>query len=321
MAPVDDGLKTGDEMSRESKDGRNDRKGDGKAARKAALAAAIAEFRIDAPELSPLIKDAAFRSGNYPYDEQLDRDTYEGDLAALHIELLKALDWVKGEGQRVAIVFEGRDAAGKGGAIQRMTKHLNPRSVRIVALAKPTEVEQGQWYLQRYIAHLPTSGEIAVFDRSWYNRAGVEPVMGFCTPAQTEHFLREVPVFESMIARDGVRLIKLYLTIGHEMQLKRLHARETDPLKRWKLSPIDYQAISKWDAYSDALDAMLARSHTQDAPWTIIKANDKRRTRLAVIRRVLSALPYPGKDEALVSRQDERIVMPAPAFLAQGGEE
>jgi polyphosphate kinase 2 len=308
-------------MSRESKDGRSDRKGDGKAARKAALAAAIAEFRIDAPELSPLIKDAAFRSGGYPYDEQLDRDTYESDLAALHIELLKALDWVKGEAQRVVIVFEGRDAAGKGGAIQRMTKHLNPRSVRIVALAKPTEVEQGQWYLQRYIAHLPTSSEMAVFDRSWYNRAGVEPVMGFCTPAQTEHFLREVPVFESMIVRGGIRLIKLYLTIGHEMQLKRLHARETDPLKRWKLSPIDYQAISRWDAYSDALDAMLARSHTQDAPWTIIKANDKRRSRLAVIRVVLSALPFPGKDEALVARQDERIVMPAPAFLAQGGEE
>jgi polyphosphate kinase len=284
------------------------------------LAAAIASFRIDAPEVPPAIKAAAFASGDYPYDGKMDEEAYERDLLALQIELLKVQDWVRTEGERVVVVFEGRDASGKGGAIQRLTQHLNPRTVRHVALAKPTETEQGQWYFQRYIAHLPTRGEIVLFDRSWYNRAGVERVMGFCTPEETEHFLNEVPIFEAQLVRDGIHLIKIYLNVGHAMQLKRLHARYADPLKRWKLSPIDFKAVGQWDAYSDALDEMIEKSDTPDAPWAIIKANDKLRTRLAVIRQVLVDLPYPDKDEALTGAIDRAIVLSAGTFLKRGGE-
>jgi len=286
-----------------------------------ALAEAIATFRIEDEELSPLIDDAAFGSGDYPYEDKMKSGDYEDELQALQIELLKVLDWVRAEGERVVVVFEGRDAAGKGGAIHRVTQHLNPRVARVVALTKPTDVEQGQWYFQRYAQAMPTKGEIVIFDRSWYNRAGVEPVMGFCTPEQTQHFLNEVPQFEAMLVRDGIHLVKLYLTIGHEMQLKRLHARHADPLKRWKLSPIDYQSIDKWDAYSDALDTMLGRTDTLEAPWYVIKGNDKNRARLAVIRQILSALPYPNKEEKLVHDQDKKIVLDAQAFLHKGGEE
>ncbi|MBP0577705.1 polyphosphate kinase 2 [Labrys sp. LIt4] len=285
-----------------------------------ALRKAIAGFRLDEPDLPPEIDEAAFRSGNYPHKEKLKSKLYERDLHALQIELLKAQTWVKEQGERVVVVFEGRDAAGKGGAIHRFTQHLSPRDARVVALSKPTPTEQGQWYFQRYVSQLPTKGEIVIFDRSWYNRGGVEPVMGFCTPEQTDKFLHEAPQFEAMLVRDGIRLFKLFLTIGQAMQLKRLHARYTDPLKQWKLSPIDHKAVGKWDAYSEAYDRMLAATDTVDTPWTIIKANDKLRTRLAVIRAVLANLPYPDKDEKLVGGQDSKIVLSAEDFLANGGE-
>jgi polyphosphate kinase len=285
-----------------------------------ALARAIKAFDVDSAELSPIIDAAAFGSGGYPHAKRMKEKPYERDLWTLQIELLKVQDWVRTEGRRIVVLFEGRDAAGKGGAIHRLTQHLNPRTARVVALAKPTDVEQGQWYFQRYVSHLPTKGEMVIFDRSWYNRAGVERVMGFCTQEESEHFLNAVGPFESALAGDGIHLIKIFLTIGHAMQLKRLHARHKDPLKRWKLSPIDYQAVGKWDAYSNALDEMLGKSDTPDAPWSIIKANDKKRTRLAVIRQILAHLPYPDKDEKLVGAQDHKIVQSAETFLRHGGE-
>ncbi len=284
------------------------------------LKEAIAAFKLDAADLAPEIDEAAFGSGDYPHKEKLKSKIYERELLALQIELLKALNWVKTQGERVVIVFEGRDTAGKGGAIHRFTQHLSPRDARVEALSKPTPTEQGQWYFQRYVSQMPTKGEIVIFDRSWYNRGGVEPVMGFCTPEQTEQFLHEAPQFEAMLVRDGIRLFKLFLTIGQAMQLKRLHARQADPLKQWKLSPIDHQAVGKWDAYSNAYDRMLAATDTVDTPWTIVKANDKYRTRLATIRGVLAGLPYPDKDEKLVGDQDHKIVLAAGRFLAKGGE-
>ena len=216
--------------------------------------------------------------------------------------------WVQKEGERIVIVFEGRDGAGKGGTISRFTQHLNPRHARIVALSKPSDTEMGQWYFQRYAAEMPTAGEVVFFDRSWYNRAGVEPVMGFCTPAQTEHFLREAPAFEGMLARDGIRLIKLFLTIGREMQMTRLHARWHDPLKRWKLSPMDFEAIPHFDDYSRAFDAMLGRTSTEDAPWFVVRSNDKLRARLNAIRHVLRAIPYKDKDETAIGALDDKDV-------------
>ncbi|GLS22348.1 polyphosphate kinase 2 [Labrys miyagiensis] len=280
----------------------------------------IATFQLDAEQLPQVIDEAAFGSGDYPHKEKLKSKIYQRDLLALQIELLKALNWVQAQGERVAVIFEGRDTAGKGGAIHRFTQHLSPRDVRIVALQKPTPTEQGQWYFQRYASQLPTRGEITIFDRSWYNRGGVEPVMGFCTPEQTDQFLHEAPQFEAMLVRDGIRLFKLFLTIGQAMQLKRLHARHADPLKQWKLSPIDHQAVNKWEAYSSAYDRMLAATDTVDTPWTIVKANDKHRTRLATIRSVLAGLPYPDKDEKLVGGQDHKIVLTAERFLAKGRE-
>ena len=221
----------------------------------------------------------------------------------------------------MAILFEGRDAAGKGGTIQRLTEHLNPRFARVVALGTPTETQKGQWYFQRYVEQLPSRGEIVIFDRSWYNRGGVEPVFGFCTPDETTRFLDETPKFEGMIARDGLRLVKLFLTIGREMQMKRLHARWHDPLDRWKLSSIDFQAIEKWDAYSAAFERMLAATDHAAAPWLVLRANDKRRGRLEAIRHVLDVIPYDGKDRTLVGRGDFTIATSAAAFLGSGGEE
>lgn len=285
-----------------------------------ALKRAIAAFKLDAQELAPEIDAAAFGSGNYPHKEKLKSKVYKREIRALQIELLKALDWVKEQGERVVVIFEGRDTAGKGGAIHRFAQHLSPRDARVAALPKPTPTEQGQWYFQRYASELPTKGEILIFDRSWYNRGGVEPVMGFCTPEQTDQFLHEAPQFEAMLVREGIHLFKLFLTIGQAMQLKRLHARFVDPLKQWKLSPVDHQAVGKWDAYSEAYDRMLAATDTVDTPWTIIKGNDKYRTRLAAIRSVLVGLPYPDKDEKLVGAQDHKIVLTAERFLAKGGE-
>lgn len=279
-----------------------------------------AAFAIDADELPRGIDDAALASGHYPYDEKMKSGPYEEELHLLQIQLVRMLAGLKQTGQRLAIVFEGRDAAGKGGAINRLIAHLNPRSAHVVALGKPTETERGQWYFQRYVAHMPTRGEIAIFDRSWYNRAGVEPVFGFCKPEETEAFLREAPHFEAMLARDGIKLVKIFLTIGKEMQMKRLHARWHDPLARWKLSDIDFKAIEKWDDYSKAYDAMLAATDCAEAPWTIVRANDKRRTRLEVIRHVLSQVEFEGKDARIVGEPDPRIVLTATEYLKDGGE-
>ena len=277
------------------------------------------DFR--AKKLAPLIEEKALGSGEYPYDKKLKRKKYEAELELLQIELIKLANWAKAKGERIAIVFEGRDAAGKGGAIQNFTAHLNPRQARIVALTKPTPTEAGQWYFQRYAAHMPTRGEIAIFDRSWYNRAGVERVFGFCTEGETDAFLKAAPHFEHMLARDGIRLFKFFLTIGKEMQVKRLFERWRDPLHRWKISDLDEHAIEKWDDYSAALERMLSKTDSDPAPWSIIRANDKRRARLEIIRRVLDATPYDGKDNKAVGKPDRKIAVSAKSFLARGGEE
>ena len=277
-------------------------------------------FDMAAP-LPKSVEKAAFASGGYQHAEKLETKVYEKELERLQIELQKAMSWIRAEGERVAIVFEGRDAAGKGGAIERLTQHLNPRSTHLVALSKPTETEKGQWYFQRYVTHMPTRGEMTIFDRSWYNRAGVEPVFGFCTPAETEQFLREAPEFERMLARDGVRIIKFFLTIGREMQMKRLSERYRDPLARWKISPIDTQAIAKWDLYSRAYDRMLETTDSAAAPWTIVRANDKKRTRLEVIRHILTVLPYASQEEKKIGKVDPKVVISAAEYLSKGGEE
>lgn len=273
------------------------------------------EFDLDNPDLPKAIKKRAFESGNFPYKEKLDRDEYEDTLLKLQIELVKLQSHLQETGGRVAALFEGRDAAGKGGSIRRYLNYLNPRHNRVVALSKPTETERGQWYFQRYAVHLPTAGEQVLFDRSWYNRAVVEPVMGFCTAEQTEKFLQEAPKFERMIVDDGIYFFKFWLNIGQEMQQVRFHARRHDPLKQWKLSPIDRKALGMWEEYSKARDVMLERTDTDFAPWTIIRANDKRRARLAVIRQVLSSIEYKGRDEKLVMDIDPEISQSAATFL------
>jgi len=293
----------------------------GKANQRSKAAEAVKAFAIEAPDLPKEIDKAALTSGGFPYDEKLKRKAYDKDLRRLQIELLKLLDWVEDKGERIVIVFEGRDAAGKGGAIQRLTEHLNPRKARVVALSKPTPREADEWYFQRYVPHLPAKGEIVIFDRSWYNRAVVEPVFGFATDEQAQTFLDRVPEFEDMLARDGIRIVKFFLTIGREMQMKRLHARHHDPLKRWKLSGLDYQAIDKWDDFSRAIERMLARSDSAAAPWTVVRANDKRRTRLEVIRALLEVTPYEGKDVKKMGEIDRKIVLSAASFLGDGGEE
>jgi polyphosphate kinase len=272
-------------------------------------------FDIDNPDLPKWIDDEAFASDDYPYKKKLDGEEYEETLKKLQIELVKVQFWMQATGKRVMAVFEGRDAAGKGGAIHATMAYMNPRSARIVALTKPTETERGQWYFQRYVATFPTAGEMVLFDRSWYNRAGVEPVMGFCTPEQYEHFLSQVPRFEKMIVDDGIHLFKFWLNIGREMQLKRFHDRRHDPLKIWKLSPMDIAALHKWDDYTDKRDRMLKETHTGYAPWTVIRGNDKRRTRINLIRHVLKNLDYDGKDTAAIGEVDDKIVGSGPGFL------
>lgn len=273
-------------------------------------------FDLDDPKLAPEIDEAAITSGGYPYDKKIKKKQYEKELHALQIELLKVQRWARDNGERIVLVFEGRDAAGKGGTIRRVTEHLNPRNVRVVALAKPTDTELGQWYFQRYVDHMPTAGEMAIFDRSWYNRGGVERVMGFCSEQQTVDFLGEAPRFEEMLVRGGIRLFKFWLTIGQEMQLKRLHARQHDPLKTWKLSPIDLKAPDMWDAYTDAIEDILRHTDGNVTPWTVVRANDKKRTRLNVIRHVLSGLDYAEKDETRIGKPDAKIVLTGDEFLA-----
>ncbi|MCC7076986.1 MAG: polyphosphate kinase 2 [Acidimicrobiia bacterium] len=240
---------------------------------------------------------------------------YEETLRALQIELVKAQYWIKKTGQRVVIVFEGRDAAGKGGTIKRFLEHLNPRGARHVALTKPNETESGQWYFQRYVAHMPTAGEIVCFDRSWYNRAGVERVMGFCSVDELALFLRQAPDFEQALAESGIVLFKLWLSIGKAEQQRRLAARKEDPLKAWKLSPIDAAAQEKWDDYTRARDAMFAMTDTPWAPWTVVNTNDKRTGRIDAIRFVLAGLEYEGKAADVVGEPDPRIVGPARTML------
>ncbi|PID60944.1 MAG: polyphosphate kinase 2 [Gammaproteobacteria bacterium] len=240
--------------------------------------------------------------------KKLKRKPYEREKAQLQAELLKVQLWAKETGQKFVLLFEGRDAAGKGGTIKRFMEHLNPREARVVALNKPSEREKGQWYFQRYVEHLPTEGEIVLYDRSWYNRAGVERVMGFCSPTDYLEFMRQTPDFERMLVRSGIRLYKYWFSVSQKEQLRRFASRETDPLKQWKLSPVDKASLKKWDDYSEAKEAMFFYTDTADAPWTIIRSNDKKRARINCIRHFLSTLDYPGKDPLIAKAPDPRVV-------------
>jgi polyphosphate kinase len=272
-------------------------------------------FDINHPKLPGWVKDRVLTAGGYPYDQNLKREVYEKQLEALQIELVKLQAWLQATGARVLVIFEGRDAAGKGGTITELRRYLNPRTARDVALPKPTDTERGQWYYQRYIAHFPTAGEFVTFDRSWYNRGTVEPVMGFCTPEQHEHFLEETPNFERTIVNDGIRFFKFWLNIGRETQLKRFHDRRHSPLKSWKFSAMDVAGMEKWEDYTRARNLMIQRTHTDHAPWTVVLANDKRRARLAVIRRILLSLPYAGRDMEAIGEEDAKVVGFGPEFL------
>jgi polyphosphate kinase 2 len=249
-----------------------------------------------------------FETGAYPYASRMRTDDYEVAKARLQVELLKVQEWVKATGERIVILFEGRDAAGKGGTIKRFMEHLNPRGARVVALDKPTDKERSQWFFQRYVAELPSAGEIVLFDRSWYNRAGVERVMRFCSPAEYLEFMRQCPEFERMLTRSGIRLFKYWFSVTREEQARRFKARESEPLKRWKLSPIDRLSMDKWDDYTEAKEAMFFYTDTADAPWTIVKSDDKKRARLECMTHFLAALPYPDKDRRVAGRPDPLIV-------------
>ncbi len=279
---------------------------------------------IDEDDDDPVLVDRdgegvdTWREG-YPYDERMDRGDYEVQKRLLQIELLKLQNWIKAEGRRLVVVFEGRDAAGKGGTIKRFTEHLNPRGASVVALEKPTERESTQWYFQRYVQHLPAAGEIVLFDRSWYNRAGVERVMGFCSDAEYERFLEDAPRFERMITASGIDLVKFWFSVSRSEQLTRFAIRQVDPVRQWKLSPMDLQSIDKWDAYTAAKEAMLAATNTVDAPWTVVKSNDKKRARIEAMRWVLARFPYTDRDDDLVGEPDGRIVGSA-SIVHEDGE-
>jgi polyphosphate kinase 2 len=245
----------------------------------------------------------------YPYKKKLGRAEYEAEKFKLQIELLKMQNWVRETGQRLVIFFEGRDAAGKGGTIKRFMEHMNPRGARVVALEKPSERELGQWYFQRYISHLPSTSEIALFDRSWYNRAGVEKVMGFCSAAEYREFMRQAPQVERMLVNSGIRLYKFWFSVTRKEQLRRFKSREGDPLKQWKLSPMDVASLARWDDYTEAKENMFFYTHTADAPWTVIKSDDKKRARLAAMRFVLSSLPYRNKDPEIACEPDPLIAV------------
>jgi polyphosphate kinase 2 len=265
----------------------------------------------EAPSAPTPVETIEEMQNELPYDEPIDKKDYERDLEALQIELLKAQRHIKAVGDRVVIVFEGRDAAGKGGSIKRFREYLNPRGGEHVALPKPTEAEQTQWYFQRYVSHLPSAGEITMFDRSWYNRAGVEKVMGFCTPQQHALFLRQVPDFEQSLVGSGIHLFKLWFTVSQERQRKRFDERREDLLKQWKLSPIDEVSVTKYDEYTEARNEMLLATDTMVAPWTIVNSNEKKRARLGAIRSVLHALDYEHKDPDVAYEPDPRVVRTA----------
>ena len=260
------------------------------------------------PKLDPNAIRLAFESGKYPYPHRMGRPAYEKEKALLQAELLKVQLWAQETGQKFVILFEGRDAAGKGGTIKRFNEHLNPRFARVVALNKPTDEERGQWYFQRYVNWLPTKGEMVFYDRSWYNRAGVERVMGFCTPTEYLEFMRQAPEFERMLVRSGLRLYKYWFSVTRDEQRRRFTERATDPLKRWKLSPIDMASLDKWDDYTEAKEAMFFYTDTADSPWVIVKSNDKKRARLNCMKHFLSTLDYPDKDPAIATLPDPLIV-------------
>ncbi len=276
-------------------------------------------FDLDNAKLPDWVEDNAFSSGGYPYNKKLKRSHYEQELEALQLELVKLQADRLETGTRIVILFEGRDAAGKGGTIGAFREYLKPRNAQVVALSKPTEIEQGQLYYQRYIKHLPTAGDMTLYDRSWYNRGGVEPVMGFCSDEQHQTFLQNTPDFEKMLVDDGIKLFKFWLNVGQEMQIKRFHDRKHNPLKSWKLSPIDLKALTKFEDYTQARNSMLAATHTDHAPWTIVRSNDKRRARLNAIRFVLAALEYKGKDAKAIGDLDPNIIGSGPEFLNEQG--
>ncbi|WP_455235296.1 polyphosphate kinase 2 [Thiogranum longum] len=265
-----------------------------------------------------LTRQDIFKNGSYPYRRRMSRTEYEKKKAELQIELLKVQSWVKETGQRVVILFEGRDAAGKGGTIKRFMEHLNPRGARVVALQKPSDAEKGQWFFQRYIKHLPTAGEIVLFDRSWYNRAGVERVMKFSSSAEYLEFMRQTPELERMLARSGIRLFKLWFSVSREEQFRRFQERRQDPLKQWKLSPVDMASLDKWDDYTEAKEAMFFYTDTADAPWTVVKSDDKKRARINAMRFILSQLPYPNKNKNIELRPDPLIVGSASVIFEEG---
>ena len=264
-------------------------------------------------ELSEIRQDPAairrtFETGEYPYRRKMPRAAYERQKAELQVELLKAQRWIQEQGQKIVLLFEGRDAAGKGGTIKRFMEHMNPRGARVVALAVPTQEERGQWFFQRYINNLPTTGEIVLFDRSWYNRAGVERVMDFCSPNEYLEFMRQTPDLERMFTRSGIRLFKFWFSITRDEQVRRFKSRKTDPLKQWKLSPIDRASLDRWDDYTEAKEAMFFYTDTADAPWVVVKSDDKKRARLNCMRYFLWSLPYPDKNSEVVRRPDPLIV-------------
>jgi polyphosphate kinase len=274
------------------------------------------------PDLVAKVKAAKSKkhiiNPNYPYPKVMKGSEYLEEVELLQIELVKMQAWVKEVGERIVLIFEGRDAAGKGGTIQRFTENLNPRGAKVVALAKPSDTERGQWYFQRYIEKLPTKGEIVFFDRSWYNRAGVEHVMGFCTPHEYLEFMRQTPEFERMMVRSGIRVYKFWFSVSREEQLRRFLGRAQDPLKQWKLSPMDVESLGRWDSYTKAREAMLFYTDTADAPWTIVRSDDKNRARLNAMKHVLYTIPYAGKDTDVVTAPDPNVVGSAKAIYEHG---
>ena len=277
-----------------------------------------APVRASKQEIKSLGKQQIFADANYPYKAKMGRAEYETAKQELQIELLKMQGWVKETGQRIIILCEGRDAAGKGGTIKRFMEHLNPRGARVVALEKPSEEELGQWYFQRYVKHLPTAGEIVLFDRSWYNRAGVERVMGFCSPGDYLEFMRQAPELERMLVRSGIRLFKLWFSVSRNEQFRRFQSRRHDPLKQWKLSPIDMASLDKWQSYSEAKEAMFFYTDTADAPWTVVKSDCKKRARVNAMRHVLSCLDYPNKNRKVATPPDPLIVGSAKNIYESG---
>jgi len=292
---------------------------DAEVLRKALAAQAEAEPEPDKRPISPddeLAPD--WREGGYPYKNLMSRKNYEKQKYSLQVELLKLQAWVKETGQRVVILFEGRDAAGKGGTIKRFMEHLNPRGARVVALEKPTETERGQWYFQRYVQHLPTAGEIVLLDRSWYNRAGVERVMSFCSPDEYQEFMRQAPEFERNLVRSGIHLIKFWFSVSRKEQRRRFKERRVHPLKQWKLSPIDLASLDKWDDYTKAKEAMFFYTDTADCPWTVIKSDDKKRARLNAMRHILHRMPYANKDVERIGQVDTLLVGRAHVVYERG---